>query len=83
MSNALFETSEEVVNELAASCARKLAKWYGGIDEAIAALEADPADLGDLALRDVIKDQRRMALKVYMNPQAFSLQIFNLIKATN
>lgn len=80
MSTALFEASEEVVNEAAASCARKLAKWFGGIDEAIAALEADPADLADLALRDVIKDRRQMTLKVHMNPQAFSRQILNLIK---
>lgn len=74
------QVCDEVVSEAAAFCARKLAKLYGGIDEAIAALEADPVDLADLAMRDFIKDRRQMTLKVHMNPQAFSRQIFNLIK---
>lgn len=80
MSVSMFEASDEVVNEAAASCARKLAQLFGGIDEAIAALEADPADLADLAMREFIKDRRQMTLKVHMNPQAFSRQILNLIK---
>lgn len=83
MSTAVFEASDEVVNEAAAACARKLAKLFGGVDEAIAALEADPADLADLAdlaMREFIKDRRQMTLKVHMNPQAFSHQILNLIK---
>ncbi|MBB1617008.1 hypothetical protein A9978_31620 [Pseudomonas sp. UMC65] len=80
MTTAVFEASDEVVNEAAAACARKLAKLFGGVDEAIAALEADPADLADLAMREFIKDRRQMTLKVHMNPQAFSRQILDLIK---
>ncbi|AQT08890.1 hypothetical protein H78_02216 [Pseudomonas protegens] len=80
MTTAMFEVSDEVVNEAAAACARKLGKWFGGVEEAIAALEADPADLTDLVMRDFIKERRQMTLKVYMNPQAFRHQTLKLIK---
>jgi len=79
MSSSVFEASDEVVNEAAAACARRLANWFGGVDEAIAALEVDPADLADLALRDYIKCRRQMTLKVYMNPHAFSRVILKQI----
>jgi hypothetical protein len=79
MSTSVFEVSDEVVNEAAASCARRLAKWFGGIDEAIAALEAAPADLADLALRDHIKERRQMTVKAHMNIQAFSREVLEKV----
>lgn len=79
MSSSVFEASDEVVNEAAAACARRLAKWFGGVDEAIAALEADPADLADLALRDYMQWLRQMRLKVHMNPDAFSRVLLQMI----
>lgn len=79
MSNPIFEAGDEVVNEAAASCARRLAKWFGGIKEAIAALEADPADLADLALRDHVKVRRQMTVRVHMNIQAFSRAVLGKV----
>jgi hypothetical protein len=79
MSTSVFEVSDEVVNEAAAYCARRLAKWFGGIDEAIAALEADPADLADLALHDHIKERRQMTVKAHMNIQAFSREVLEKV----
>ncbi|WP_447775216.1 hypothetical protein [Pseudomonas chlororaphis] len=79
MSNSVFDVSDEVVNEAAASCARRLTRWYGGVEEAIAALEADPADLADLALRDHIKERRQMTVKAHMNIHALSRQVLELI----
>lgn len=79
MSNSVFDVSDEVVNEAAASCARRLTRWYGGVEEAIAALEADPADLADLALRDHIKERQQMTVKAHMNIHALSRQVLELI----
>lgn len=75
MSNSAFEASDEVVNEAAASCARLLEKWFGGVDEAIAALEADPADMADLARRSHLKQRHDMTVKAHMNIQAFSREV--------
>ena len=72
MSNSVFEASDEVVNEAAASCAKLLEKWFGGVDEAIAALEADPVDMADLALRIHIKQRKAMTVSAHMNIQSFS-----------
>jgi hypothetical protein len=79
MSTSVFEVSDEVVNEAAASCARRLAKWFGGIDEAIAALEADPTGLADIALRDHVKERRQMTIKAHMNIQVFSREVLEKI----
>ncbi|BBP60391.1 hypothetical protein [Pseudomonas sp. St316] len=79
MSNSVFEASDEVVNEAAAACARRLAKWFGGIEEAIAALEADPIDLADLALRDHVKERRQMTIKAHMNIQVFSRDVLEQV----
>ncbi|WP_431145008.1 hypothetical protein [Pseudomonas alvandae] len=79
MSTSVFGVSDEVVNEAAASCARRLAKWFGGIDEAIAALEADPAGLADIALRDNVKERRQMTVKAHMNIQAFSREVLEKV----
>lgn len=62
MSTTVFEASDEVVNEAAASSARLLEKWFGGVDEAIAALEADKVDLADLAMRGHIKQRKEMTV---------------------
>ncbi|MBB1614498.1 hypothetical protein A9978_18845 [Pseudomonas sp. UMC65] len=80
MSTSIFEASDEVVNETAEACARKLERWYGGLNEAIAALEASPADLvdlADLALREHIKDLRSLALKIHMYPRVVDLLILS------
>ncbi|CRM87352.1 hypothetical protein [Pseudomonas sp. 22 E 5] len=79
MSNSVFEASDEVVNEAAASCARLLEKWFGGIDEAIAALEADQANLADLALRSHIKQRKAMTVSAHMNIQGFSREVFGQV----
>ncbi|QEO79870.1 hypothetical protein [Pseudomonas brassicacearum] len=79
MSNPVFEASDEVVNEAAASCARRLTKWFGGLDEAIAALEADPTDLADIALRDHVKERRQMTVKAHMNIQVFSREVLEKV----
>ncbi|MBD8258304.1 hypothetical protein IFT96_23315 [Pseudomonas fluorescens] len=79
MSNSVFEASDEVVNEAAASCARLLEKWFGGIDEAIAALEADQADMADLALRSYIKQRKAMTVTAHMNIQRFSREVLGKV----
>lgn len=76
MSNSVFEASDEVVNEAAASSARLLAKSFGGVDEAIAALEAD---LADLALRGHIKQRRAMTVSAHMNVNAFSREVLGQV----
>ena len=48
--NATFGVSEEVVNEVAASCANLLAKWYGSEEAAIAALTLDPVGTAQIAM---------------------------------
>ena len=67
-----FSASDEVVNEAAISCARLLTKWFGGVEEAIAELERDPASLADLAMREHIKICREMTVKAHMNIGRFS-----------
>ncbi|OPB16730.1 hypothetical protein BFW91_01195 [Pseudomonas fluorescens] len=79
MSNSVFEASDEVVNEAAASCARLLEKWFGGVDEAIAALEADPADMADIATRSHIKQRRAMTVGAHMNIHAFSRAVLGQV----
>jgi len=79
MSTSAFEASDETVSEAAASCARLLEKWFGGVDEAIAALEADPADLADLVMRSHIKQRRDMTVKTHMNIQAFSREVLGQV----
>ena len=76
-----FSVSDEVVNEAASSCARLLAEWFGGVDEAIAELERDPASLADLALREHVKIHREMTVKAHMNIGRFSRLCLNQIKA--
>ncbi|MGY2438585.1 hypothetical protein [Pseudomonas sp. SDO52101_S400] len=76
---SIFEASDDVVNEAASSCARLLERWFGGVDEAIAALEADPADMADLALREHIKQSRTMTVKAHMNIRAFSSEVLGKI----
>ena len=79
MSNSVFEASDVVVNEAAASCARLLGKWFGGVEEAIAALEADQADLADLALRSHIKQRKAMTVRAHMNIQGFSREVLGQV----
>ena len=79
MNNPVFEASDEVVNEAAASCARQLEKWFGGVDEAIAALEADHADMADLAMRSHIKQRQAMTVKAHMSLQAFSREVLEQV----
>ena len=79
MSNSVFEASDEVVNEAAASCAGLLEKWFGGVDEAIAALEADQVDLADLALRSHIKQRKTMTVSAHMNIHAFSREVLGQV----
>lgn len=76
---SIFEASDEVVNEAAASCARLLEKWFGDVDEAIAALEADPADMADLAIRSHLKQRHDMTVKAHMNIHALSLEVLGKI----
>ncbi|KIQ57770.1 hypothetical protein [Pseudomonas fluorescens] len=75
MSKPTFEASNEVVSEAAASCARLLEKWFGGVDQAIAALEADPADMADLVMRSHMAQRKAMTVKAHMNIQAFSREV--------
>ncbi|WP_143495472.1 hypothetical protein [Pseudomonas sp. PE-S1G-1] len=79
MSNSVFEASDEVVNEAAASCARLLEKWFGGVEEAIAALEAGPADIADLALRSHIKQRRAMTVSAHMSINTFSREVLGQV----
>lgn len=79
MSKPTFEASDEVVNEAAASCARLLEKWLGGVDEAIAALEADPADMADLVMRSHMAQRKAMTVKAHMNIHAFSREVLGQV----
>lgn len=79
MSNSVFEANDEVVNEAAASCARLLEKWFGGVDEAIAAIEADPADMADLAMRSHLAQRKAMTVKAHMGIHAFSREVLGQI----
>lgn len=79
MSNSVFEASDELVNEAAASCARLLEKWFGGVDEAIAALEEGPADMADLALRSHIKQHQAMTGSAHMNIRRFSREVLGQV----
>lgn len=80
MSNSVFEANDEVVNEAAASCARLLEKWFGGVDEAIAALEADTADMADLAIRSHMAQRKAMTVQAHMSINAFSREVLGLIR---
>ena len=79
MRNSVFEASDEVVNEAASSCAKLMEKWFGGVDEAIAALEADQVDLADLALRSHIKQSKAMTISAHMNIQGFSREVLGQV----
>ena len=76
-----FDASEETVNAAAEACARRLAKWLGGAEEAAAAMEADPLAMMEIALADHMKTRRALTLKVHMNPRPFALQCAELIQA--
>lgn len=80
MAASVFESSDEVVNEAAASCARLLEKWFGGIDEAIAALEVDPADIADLALRSHVQQRKAMTVSAHMRIRSFSAEVLGQLK---
>lgn len=79
MSNSVFEASDEVMNDAAASCARMLEKWFGGVDEAIAALEAAPAEMADLAMRSHNKQRQAMTVSAHMNIQRFSRKVLEQV----
>ncbi|WP_439851127.1 hypothetical protein ACTACG_07220 [Pseudomonas syringae] len=79
MSASVFEASDEVVNEAAASCASLLEKWFGGVDEAIAALEAGPADMADLSMRSHIKQRQAMTVSAHMNIHALSREVLERV----
>lgn len=76
-----FEASSETVNEAAEACARRLAKWFGGAEEAAAAMEADPIAMMEIALVDFMKERRALTLKVHMNPRPFTRLCAELIQA--
>jgi hypothetical protein len=76
-----FSVSDETLNEAAQACATRLAKWFGGIDEAIAELEADTVALTQVAIMDFRKAQQHMVLKAHMNPRAVARECLDLIKA--
>ena len=76
-----FCVSEQTVNDAAESCARRLAKWFGGAEEAAAAMEADPIAMMEIALADFMKAQRALALKVHMNPRPFARECAELLQA--
>jgi hypothetical protein len=75
-----FKASQEVVDNAAQSCANNLAKLFGGTEEAIAALEADPVAMAQILMADFIKAQRHMTLQVHMNPRAFSRVVLDQIE---
>ena len=79
MSNSVFEASDELVNEAATSCAKLLEKWFDGVDEAIAALEADQAGLADLSLRSYIKQRQVMTVAAHINIRAFSREVLEQV----
>lgn len=79
MSN--IEASQEVIENAAQACANKLAKLFGSVEDAIAALEADPVAMAQIAMSDFIKDQRQMTLAVHMNPLAFSRIVLGEVAA--
>ena len=76
-----FGVSEQTVNDAAESCVRRLAKWFGGAEEAAAAMEADPIAMMEIALADFMKAQRALTLKVHMNPRPFARQCAELLQA--
>lgn len=81
MCTSVFEASDELVDEAAASCARLLEKWFGGVDEAIAAIEADPAGMADLAMRGHLKQRRDMTIKAHMDIRALSRVVLEIVAA--
>lgn len=76
-----FGVSEQTVNDAAEACARRLAKWFGSPEEAMAAMEDDPIAMMEIALADFMKAQRAMTLKVHMNPRPFARQCAELLQA--
>lgn len=80
MSASVFEASDEVVNEAAASCAKLLAKWYGGEEAAIAALTKDPVETAQIAMMGHMKFQREMTLRVHMQDHKFARSVLHEIK---
>jgi hypothetical protein len=79
MSN--LEASQEVIEHAAQACANKLTKLFGSIDGAIAAIEADPVTMAQIAMSEFIKDQRKMTLAAHMNPRAFARVVLSQAKA--
>ena len=75
-----FNVEQSVVDAAAASCARKLAKWFGSEQEAIEALLDDPVGMAQIAMGAHIKERRSMTLAAHMNPRAVSRQVLELIK---
>lgn len=76
-----FGVNEQTVNDAAESCARRLAKWFGSPEEAMAAMEDDPIAMMEIALADFMKAQRALTLKVHMNPRPFARQCAELLQA--
>lgn len=73
-----FSVSEQTVNEAAQACAQRLAKWFGGVDEAIAALESDPVVMAEIAIADHMKTTKALSVRAHMNIGAFSKQVHSL-----
>lgn len=67
-----FSVSQEVVDEAAASCARLLVKWFGGVEEAIQELQKDPVAMAQIAIAQHRDDVRHMSLRAHMRITDFS-----------
>lgn len=75
-----FEASAEVIEQAALSCARNMEKLFGGVDEAIAALESDPVAMAQMLMADFIKTQKKLRLAVHMNPIPFCRMVLSEVQ---
>lgn len=76
-----IDASPEVIEEAALACARKLAEWFGGAEEAIKALEDDPIAMVAIALQDRMDTMKKMAIKAHSNPTEFAMAVLPMVAA--
>lgn len=76
-----FNVSEQTLNEAAKACATRLVNWFGAEAEAIAELQKDPVAMAQIAMADFMQSVRKIAVRAHMNPNAFSRECLDLIKA--
>lgn len=71
--------SEEVVQDAAKACARRLAEWFGSAEAAADALRGNPVEMVGIALADHAKAVRKMAVAAHKQPDRAAAAVLRII----